>query len=141
MKDHPLRNKLIMFWVCHDDIPINTCQICRIINGAKGKHDIKFCRGNQKDEWKGKGNFKSHGNFPYPNCKNCEWKLAQVWYHLRVLENHKDFGVIESRIEFRADPIVPNRKDRMRMWAPVGCLPKLTNHPEFIRKRESKTVV
>jgi len=128
LKEHPLRTKLILFFVFDYDLPINTCQICRLMNGAKHRNDIKFCTGGLKDKWKGESNFKSHGNHPYHNCESCEWKLKQVWYHLGVMEKHPDFQVLESRIEFISDPIVPNRKDRVRLWAPVGCLPNLDVH-------------
>ena len=101
---------------------LNGMQICRLVNGAKGKHDIKFCTGGKKDKWKGVSNFKSHGNKPYPHCNTCEWNASQVYYHLKTLEKQ---DVLESRIEFRTDPILITRKDRMRMWARKGGLPTL----------------
>jgi len=100
--------------------PLNGMQICRIINGAKGEFDIKFCRSNP-GAWRDQNRFKNQGS-PYPNCFDCSVLWSSVYYHLRKLEAG---GKVESRVEFRGDPIVPHAKDRMRMWALSGRLPNL----------------
>ena len=108
--------------ILSENLPLNTCQVCRLYNGAEHRNDIKFCRDEVKDPWKGKDTYSTHGNLPYKNCKDCERKLPSIWYYLRTLEEQ---GKAESRLEFRTDPIVRGRKDKMRMWALKGGLPSL----------------
>jgi len=117
-----VREKIKM--ILSENLPLNTCQVCRLYNGARHRNDIKFCTSGIKDKWTDETNFKKHGNFPYKNCKEHKLKLPQVWYYLGTLEKK---GTVESRIEFRRDPVDMNRKDRMRMWALKGRLPSL-NH-------------
>lgn len=117
-----IREKIKM--ILSANLPLNTCQVCRLYNGAGHRNDIKFCTSGIKDKWKDTSTFKKHGNLPYRNCKEHGLKLPQVWYYLGTLEKK---GVAESRIEFRSDPIVKGRKDKMRMWALKGKLPNL-NH-------------
>ena len=113
--------------------PLNGMQVCRLLNGAQSKYDIKFCR-DKASNWRDPNRFKNQG-YPYPNCQHHETKNSQVYYYLKKLEKQ---GVLESRIEYRSDPIVPNRKDRMRMWAFKGRLPRLTSFSEFTNKGEDE---
>ena len=106
--------------ILRNSLPLNGMQVCRIINGAKGKYDIKFCR-NTPGAWRDPNRFKNQKT-PYPNCKHCEIKWVHVYYYLKKLEAKES---LDSRIEYRSDPINPNRKDKMRMWAIKGRLPKL----------------
>ena len=100
--------------------PLNGMQLCRILNGAKGEFDINFCR-EKAGSWRDPNRFKSQGS-PYPNCFECSILWSSVYYHLQKLEKA---GEVESRVEWRGDPIVPHAKDRMRMWALKGGLPSL----------------
>lgn len=107
--------------------PLNTCQVCRIIHGAKGKHDIGFCRPEKWDVRHDKDGFTRRNSIKgavYENCKNHTPGYYAVYRGLYVLERK---GFLETRIEKRNDPIVPTQKDRMRMWAYRGRLPRITN--------------
>lgn len=115
-----VREKLME--ILSENLPLNTCQVCRLYNGAKHRNDIKFCTSGTKDPWKGESTFKKHGNLPYKNCRDCERKLPSIWYYLGTLEKQDK---AESRLEFRSDPIVIGRKDKMRMWALKGRLPSM----------------
>jgi len=109
------------------DTPLNTCQICRIINGVT-KNEIKFCRGNIGWEWTDPGGFSKRGNHAYINCVDHAPNWKKVYSQLSVLERK---GFLESRLEYRSDPINASRKDRMRMWAYIGRLPRITNFLEM----------
>ena len=108
--------------------PLNTCQICRIIHGAEGKHDIKFCRPEKWDIRHDEDGFSRRGNNAlYVNCKDHFPGYGAVYRNLMVLGGK---GFIETRRENRNDPIVPTQKDWMRMWAYRGRLPRITNYLE-----------
>lgn len=109
----------------NSETPLNTCQICRITHGAKGKHDIDFCRPKKWDVRHDLDGFSRRGNNAlYENCKTHEPGYNRVYRELWVLERK---GFVETRKELRNDPIVPTQKDWMRMWAYQGRLPRITN--------------
>jgi len=101
----------------------NGAQICRVKHGAKGKHDIGFCRTNPYHTWRDVNGFKERGGgCLYENCKVCSPGYQRVYYFLGKLEEK---GYLESRMEYRTDPIVPGAKDWMRMWYVKGQMPTL----------------
>jgi len=102
--------------------PLNTSQVCRLINGATHKHDIEFCTSGIKDKFTDETNFAKHGNHTYRNCIVCDINWKKIYYQLSILEKK---GFLESRIEWRNDPIVIGRKDKFRMWGHRGNLPSL----------------
>ena len=122
-----LRFKLLEL-LTKSDTPLNTCQVCRIINGV-AKNEISFCRGNLGWEWTDPDGFSKRGNHAYINCVDHDPNWKKVYYQLSVLEKK---GFLESRLELRTDPINPKKKDRMRMWAYKGRLPRITNFIEVI---------
>ncbi|GAG84256.1 unnamed protein product, partial [marine sediment metagenome] len=92
----------------------NTAQICRIKHGAKHRYDIKYCRENPYHKFRDANGFKERGNnCLYENCKTCNPGYGRIYYHLGALEKK---GYLESRMEYRGDPIVTGAKDWMRMW-------------------------
>ena len=105
-----------------ENLPLNTSQVCRMYHGATSRYDINFCTSGRKDEWKDKGNFERYGHNLYPNCIGHEPGYNKIYYRLGKLGK---LGLAESRVEWRTDPIVRGRKDRMRMWALKGRLPSL----------------
>jgi len=126
-KSEVLRARLLD--VLKGSLPLNTAQICRIINGATSKTDIDFCRP-QKWKWHDSDGFKKRGaGNIYEYCSKCKVHYSRVRYHLQSLEK---LGWIESRLELRTDPILRGKKDKMRMWAIQ--LPSLLN----IEKEGSK---
>jgi len=120
MRDAVLRQRFLS--LLEDSEPLNTSQICRLINGAKHKHDIDFCTSGIKDKFTDEKNFAKHGNHTYRNCIACSINWKQIYYQLSILEKKR---FLESRVEWRQDPIVIGRKDKFRMWAHRGKLPSL----------------
>lgn len=106
-------------------VPLNSLQICRLLNGADHKVDIRFCRGDEPWGWTDPNGFKERNWGAYTGCGSCNNPRDRVYYFLRQLEEK---GYVDSRLEFRSDPIQPLRKDWMRMWALKGKLPSLDNH-------------
>lgn len=108
---------------------LNTCQICRIIHGAKGPHDIDFCRPSKWNVRHDEDGFSKRGNNAlYVNCKIHKPGYGAIYQALWYLESRR---FVETRIEMRNDPIVPTQKDRMRMWALKGKLPILDSYLEM----------
>ena len=116
--------------------PINISQICRIIHGAKGKHDIDFCNlGKRKDAWRDPRGFASKGNNAlYLGCHECKPGYGTIYRGVNVLCKK---GFIEKRKEYRTDPIVPGAKDWMVMCALKGKLPRITN---FTQEKQTKRI-
>ena len=121
MRIEVLRANLIE--ILRTELPLNGMQVCRLINGAKSRLDIRFCHGGKIDPWRDGKNYTKHGNHPYKNCINCDVKSYRVAHTLEQLERE---GKIESKKEFRRDPIRPQTKDRMRIWALKGKMPRLS---------------
>lgn len=68
--------------------PLNTCQICRIIHGAKGKYDIKFCRPSKWDvrhDTEGFTKRDSRTGALYVNCRDHVPGYRAVYRNLYVL--------------------------------------------------------
>jgi hypothetical protein len=56
-----LLKPLLLSLLKEQNYPLNTCQVCRLLNGAKHKNDIQFCRSN-KERKRGLSNFTRFGN-------------------------------------------------------------------------------
>ena len=106
--------------------PMNTAQICRVLHGAKHAYDIKFCRPEAYAVFRDQAGYKQRGNnCLYVGCHSCVPGYGAVYRNLMRLVKT---GHLETRKEFRSDPIVPNTKDLVRMWALKGKLPTLDIH-------------
>lgn len=117
--------------------PLNGAQVCRMWHGAKGKHDLEFCRRSPYPTWRDTDGFKARGGGAlYEHCKVCSPGYQRVYYHLCKLEKQ---GWLESRMEYRTDPIVPGAKDWMRMWAIKGKLPSLLKHDHTVIRKADQT--
>ena len=107
--------------------PRNTCQICRMVRGSHAYH-IELCRGKKGRPIKEfrKDSYWTEGGL-YPNCKDCTPNYFAVWRALWVLKRK---GFVDTRKEYRSDPIKPNAKDNVRMWALKGKLPSMDHFVE-----------
>ncbi len=99
----------------------NTCQSCRRVHG-KSAYNIKFCRDVPYGVWHDDSGFKTRNRMLYVNCHAHSPNIDYVYAALKILERK---GFVESRVEWRRDPIRPQAKDRMRIWALRGRLPRL----------------
>ena len=69
MRGSVLRVKLLE--ILKGELWINSLQICRVLNGASGKHDLGFCR-DSPHAYSYENNYTGYGGNPYINCKTCE---------------------------------------------------------------------
>ncbi|GAG84261.1 unnamed protein product [marine sediment metagenome] len=113
---------------------LNSLQVCRILNGAKHKHDLSFCRINPHP-YGYTNNFTGYGGNPYSGCVNCNTNRSRVYSALKSLEKK---GFIESVLGWFTDAVrTTGGKDRMRIWALKGRLPSLDHFTENETKKRT----
>lgn len=108
--------------------PYNTAQVCRQVRD-KSPYDIELCRPKPVKITGFRKQMNFHIQGPYVNCVHCKPYYGKVW---RVLNKLEKRDLIESRKEWRNDPIKRGAKDNVRMWALKGKLPSLD---PFLRAR------
>ena len=117
---HVLRYKLLE--ILKGDYWLNSLQLCRILNGAKNKHDIAFCR-DSPHAYSYENNFTGYGGNPYVNCKTCKVNRSRVYSCLRQIEKEDK---IDSILGWFTDTLRKG-KDKMRIWALKGKITRITN--------------
>jgi hypothetical protein len=115
MQKKPLMNALehsLLFLLKEQNCPLNNAQVCRLMNGAKNKNDIAFCRPNKVVE-RGMSNLKRWG-YQYENCKQHNLRPPKIAYHMKKLAKT---GLIQTIFLRHRDPQKKgNNWDRMRFY-------------------------
>ena len=131
-----LRYKLLNLME-NNPTPMNTCQICRIIHGAKSKNDMSICQDKKYAIRHDPKGFTTRGNNSlYDHCKDHSPGYGAVYRQLMTLVRK---GFLETRRECRIDPITPTQKDWMRMWSYRGRLPSLNHFIESLIPSKEET--